>query len=503
MPDNKEDLKEIIDESKSGPDPFSSWKSPGNNILYGWRSKERIKRGSGNTEGDGLYLSKDEDLASVFGTPTRFKFITPKNPLVVNEEPLYLLHEMDKLVEPITDKDSTWTKLNKTAMKKATEKFGDDWSKVQPMAGSLLTQLAKNNGYDSFLIISCGDQWVVLFDPKIINNSYKEELKEFAKEFLEEYFNNSDKLNEAEEKDLYIGYIDPETFKVHGERADIMMNKSGIQSHWYFIQYLNHNIKSWQYSEMPWRYRKDTQTLYWWDRVPNNTYREEVEDWIEKNTGTKVKHNSPIIYDSPSYMSSHLLRENIDYEAYDDYRDRRDYQLDDLATFLKNSKGKGHVPWNKIPANKLKRIWLDYGKTGVVRDEKGLEQIADLMLNNIARLRASTDMMDHSEHDVRPELEDNGYIFTDEQWNEWMSNVFTDKEHGNWMLSDYGLPKLENLYVKIYNADTPEKKIFFIDQALNVVHQRSDLANMFVEGGSSTLTTIANQGGYTSQTPDK
>jgi hypothetical protein len=80
-----------------------------------------------------------------------------------------------------------------------------------------------------------------------------------------------------------------------------------------------------------------------------------------------------------------------------------------------------------------------------------------------------------------------------------MSSYFTDL-NGSWLLSDYGLPKLEAIYPSIFNAKTDEEKLYAIDKALNVVHQRNDLAAMFVEGGTKTLTQVANQGGYTSDT---
>ena len=44
-----------------------------------------------------------------------------------------------------------------------------------------------------------------------------------------------------------------------------------------------------------------------------------------------------------------------------------------------------------------------------------------------------------------------------------------------------------------------EEKLFYVDRALNVIHQRNDLAEFFVEGGTSTLVAIANQGGYSSE----
>ncbi len=111
-------------------------------------------------------------------------------------------------------------------------------------------------------------------------------------------------------------------------------------------------------------------------------------------------------------------------EATSDFVDRYDRNLHELAELLKQSGGKGRVPWKKIPAARLKRIWLDYGKTlsattsreGIVRDEKGLEEIADTILDNIARLRAATEMMGHTPVDAREMLDDMGYEFTDQEW---------------------------------------------------------------------------------------
>lgn len=179
-----------------------------------------------------------------------------------------------------------------------------------------------------------------------------------------------------------------------------------------------------------------------------------------------------------------------------DFFERRDQQLTDLSQSLKRSKGRGKVPWKTVPAMLLMKVWLQYGRTKHI-DKEGLDIIADQILTNIARLRASTEMMGHTSNNVRPELEDNGIKFTDRQWDEWMSNYFTDND-GSWRLSDYGLPKLEHLYGDIFNAETDEDRLYAIDKALNVIHQRNDLAAMFVEGGSSTLRKIFNQGGYSS-----
>lgn len=185
------------------------------------------------------------------------------------------------------------------------------------------------------------------------------------------------------------------------------------------------------------------------------------------------------------------------YNAASDFLERKDKQLLDLAELLKKSKGKGRVPWKTVSASLLKRVWLLFGKTHRINNND-IDKIADQVLTNIARLSASTEMMGHTPYDVRPELEEMGYVFTDEEWDDWMANYFTNIE-GSWLLSDYGLPKLEALYSKIFNAHTSEEKLYAVDKALNVVHQRNDLAAMFVEGGTSTLNYIASQGGYQEQ----
>jgi len=144
----------------------------------------------------------------------------------------------------------------------------------------------------------------------------------------------------------------------------------------------------------------------------------------------------------------------------------------------------------------LKRVWMQFGKYNKI-NSNDLDKISDQMLTNIARLRASTEMMGHSRIGKQDIEDETGYEFTDEEWNDWMASYFTDL-NGDWLLSDYGLPKLEKIYPSIFNAKTDEEKLYAIDKALNVIHQRSDLASMFVEGGSKTLMDIFNQGGYSS-----
>jgi hypothetical protein len=58
-------------------------------------------------------------------------------------------------------------------------------------------------------------------------------------------------------------------------------------------------------------------------------------------------------------------------------------------------------------------------------------------------------------------------------------------------ISDYGLKPLEDLLSTLLRASSPEEKLLVIDQMLNVVHQRSDIADWFVEGGKQSLAQLS------------
>jgi hypothetical protein len=58
-------------------------------------------------------------------------------------------------------------------------------------------------------------------------------------------------------------------------------------------------------------------------------------------------------------------------------------------------------------------------------------------------------------------------------------------------ISDYGLEPLIKLVRQLHATTSPEEKLVLIDQMLNVVHQRSDIANWFVEGGSRALAQLS------------
>jgi hypothetical protein len=68
-----------------------------------------------------------------------------------------------------------------------------------------------------------------------------------------------------------------------------------------------------------------------------------------------------------------------------------------------------------------------------------------------------------------------------------------DSKSGQPYLSDYGLEPLQKLVIKLRNTpeDNVSERIITLDKILNVVHPRSDLAALFVKGGSKALSDLS------------
>jgi hypothetical protein len=85
---------------------------------------------------------------------------------------------------------------------------------------------------------------------------------------------------------------------------------------------------------------------------------------------------------------------------------------------------------------------------------------------------------------------DVAYEFLDEVKN--MDDYLPLFSNGQWVLSDYGLKPLYEIGQEMVATSSPEELIVLINRALDVTHQRSDLAELFIEGGSASLSAISN-----------
>jgi len=181
---------------------------------------------------------------------------------------------------------------------------------------------------------------------------------------------------------------------------------------------------------------------------------------------------------------------NNDAFVYDMYDMIQEQYGNILAEYFAPSRQKGsQVSWSVIPASRINKIWRDYARTGVVRDEKGLMQIQEQMMSNLARLNACNTLAGHSQEDSGVIIEDQGFPPIDGKNIDFYFD-FLDTQYGP-PVSDYGLPQLWDLAFQLTPTMSAEERLLILDQFLNVVHQRGDLAALFIEGGAGSLTDLS------------
>lgn len=74
---------------------------------------------------------------------------------------------------------------------------------------------------------------------------------------------------------------------------------------------------------------------------------------------------------------------------------------------------------------------------------------------------------------------------------QFLEYYITDPKIGHMRISDYGLKPLQELAGQLLNTHNSSSKVVVIDRMLNVVHQRSDMASWFVQGGSNALADLS------------
>lgn len=173
------------------------------------------------------------------------------------------------------------------------------------------------------------------------------------------------------------------------------------------------------------------------------------------------------------------------------------YELMDSAKaqvwydFIANPNGRQR--WNLIPAERAIKIWHDYGEFGVVRDENGINKIADIVVENIFKLWANTIFASHTEINPQYEIDDiygeNAPQFTEELQDKFADYIMDN--NGMWRISDYAMQPLLNDALKILSANNSEDKLRACDMAFNRIHARSDIAGLFISGGVATLNKMA------------
>ncbi|MCK9434995.1 MAG: hypothetical protein M0R32_09305 [Candidatus Cloacimonetes bacterium] len=181
------------------------------------------------------------------------------------------------------------------------------------------------------------------------------------------------------------------------------------------------------------------------------------------------------------------------WDVHEEHLDMTDSSMREVyADWMENKGVDGAIqPWRVFPAARLKKIYNDFVKNGWVSDERGLNNLADLICENIFKLNANTLFMGHTPYSPVDMMNDQVDEEVTEADFEGFENYIIDKNSGQWRISDYAMePLMEDAY-RIIAAQNTTDRIIAVDRAINRIHQRSDIAKFFVEGGTSTLNQLA------------
>jgi hypothetical protein len=202
-----------------------------------------------------------------------------------------------------------------------------------------------------------------------------------------------------------------------------------------------------------------------------------------------------------------LIKESDDgWHIFYDYLEEYDahYVLDE---FFDNPNGKQNwgVLINPEMYAKALRELSRFGKlTNSTFPSKYVYQWMGIIMKNTAILCANTDLAGHSQGfpiddvvdiaeyrfgiDLEPDYDACSEWLDEQGLYDWMS-----MPDGSDAWSDFGIEPLMGI-IKEYNEDLPpEKVLVLVNRALDVYHQRGDMASIFVQGGSKALSRIAEE----------
>jgi len=178
-----------------------------------------------------------------------------------------------------------------------------------------------------------------------------------------------------------------------------------------------------------------------------------------------------------------------------------------LDEFFDNPNGKQNwgVLINPEMYAKALRELSRFGKlTNSTFPSKYVYQWMGIIMKNTAILCADTDLAGHSQSfpidavvdiaeyrfgiDLEPEYDACSEWLDEQGLYDWMS-----MPDGSDAWSDFGIDPLMEI-IKEYNEDLPpEKVLVLVNRALDVYHQRGDMASIFITNGSEALSKIAKQ----------
>ena len=206
-----------------------------------------------------------------------------------------------------------------------------------------------------------------------------------------------------------------------------------------------------------------------------------------------------------SYNENRQITEDVDEEhPYYDYMEEYDaYYV--LSEFFNNPNGKEDwgVLINPEMYAKALREFTQYGKL-VNFPSKYVYQWMGIIMKNTAILETNTNLAGHSMgfpgYEVAEFAEQIDGIEIGKDYSEgskWLEEKglydWMEMPDGSGAWSDYGIEPLWKIFEEYDESLPPEKVLVLVNRALDVYHQRGDMASIFIQGGSKALSRIAEE----------
>jgi len=104
-----------------------------------------------------------------------------------------------------------------------------------------------------------------------------------------------------------------------------------------------------------------------------------------------------------------LKESDLDDVIYDYFNNKEEKKIKIFNDFLHNNNSNytKNIPWRVVPFPRLKKIWEDFIKYGFVRDEKGINLIEGIVINNIMKIDIITELLGHTPNDPSEDYDDN------------------------------------------------------------------------------------------------
>lgn len=146
--------------------------------------------------------------------------------------------------------------------------------------------------------------------------------------------------------------------------------------------------------------------------------------------------------------------------------------------------------FNLIKGAQIKRIYDEHKNLGFIKSEKLLNDIIEKLIKSTAQLETNNLLAGHEQYSAYDEYKeqygDEEDLISKEDFEE-----LADKYVPWDSYSDFGTKWALEIVGRLIDAKTDDDKIILINHLFDVIHQRGDFAEFYVEGGSQTLSQIS------------